>query len=147
MKNGDIRLRIDHSKMTATVAPIAAEAVERAANVMADRVRGNIAQDNLVNSGRLLASIETADAPSAPLFPRKAIGSPLDYVKYPEYGTRAHGPVKANALKFMPKGGKAFVFATWVRGVRPYGFMQRSLDHIRMISSSTTRVRLVAYLL
>lgn len=130
---GDVKLRIDLAKMEATVAPIAFEAVERAANVMADRVRSNIAQDNLVNTGKLLASIETADAPSSPMFPRKAIGSPLDYVKYPEFGTRAHGPVKASALKFMPKGGGAFVFATWVKGVKPYGFMLRSLDHIRTI--------------
>lgn len=131
MKMGDVRLRLDHSILTATVAPMAEAAVKRAAVTARARARANVSAAGLINTGDLHASMTYEPVPSAPDFPRYAVGSPLDYVKFPEFGTRAHGPVKAKALRFKPKGSKTFVFATWVRGVRPYGFMKQTLDEMR----------------
>lgn len=128
---GDVVLRLDLGALTATVQPMVDGAVQRAAIKATERSRQNIASDGLINSGRLLNSMRWQPVPGAALFPRYAVGSPLDYVKYPEFGTAAHGPVSAQALRFMPKGGKAFVFTGWVRGVRPYGFMRRTLDQMR----------------
>lgn len=130
-KPGDIRLRLDLGALEATVAPMAHDAVQRAAVKATEGARQNIASDGLINTGKLANSIRWQPVPNAPLFPKYAVGSPLDYVKYPEFGTRAHGPVSAKALRFKPKGAQGFVFTTWVRGVRPYGFMRRTLDQMR----------------
>lgn len=130
MALGDVKLRIDLGALEATVAPMAAEAVERAARTAQERARQNVISDGLVNSGGLRDSFQIKPVDGG-LYPKYAVGSPLDYVKYPEFGTRAHGPVSAKALRFMPKGGKSFVFTTWVRGVKPYRFMRRTLDGVR----------------
>lgn len=126
-----VRLRIDHAKLSAVVGGASKKAVDRAASKTVNRVRANIITNDLVNSGRLLGSFQTVNATRDPLYPRVAIGSPLPYVKYPEFGTRAHGPVRAKALRFSPKGSQGVVFAKWVRGVRPYAFMKTSLDQLR----------------
>jgi len=128
---GDVRLRLDLGKLEAKVAPLADAAVDRAAERTVERVRTNLYGDDLVNTSNLVNSMKWVEVPSSPLYPRRAVGSPLDYVKYPEFGTRGHGPVRAQALRFVPKGGSAVVFAKWVRGVRPYGFMKRALDQLR----------------
>lgn len=127
----EVRLRIDHSTMSSVVGDITFEAVQQAAEISRERYVANLRADDLVNSGRLVNSITTATVPRGVLSPAVAIGSPLDYVKYPEYGTRAHGPVRAKVLRFKPKGSSTFVFARWVRGVRPYGFARKTLDQIR----------------
>lgn len=44
------------------------------------------------------------------------------YSKFLEDGTKAHGPVKAKALKItLPSG--AVIFRTWVKGIEPMPFM------------------------
>lgn len=128
---GDVQLRIDLGAFQAVIGPMVGGAVQQAARIATDRARQNVADDGLINTGKLMNSMRWQPVSSDSLFPRYAVGSPLDYVKYPEFGTRAHGPVKAEFLRFMPKGGKSFVFTKWVRGVRPYGFMKRTLDGIR----------------
>ena len=127
----EVRLRIDHSTMSAVVGNITSKAVQKAGEVSRERYVANLRSDDLVNSGKLVNSITTAPVPRGILSPAVAIGSPLDYVKYPEFGTRAHGPRRAKALRFKPKGSSTFVFTKWVRGVRPYGFARRTLDQIR----------------
>lgn len=55
----------------------------------------------------------------------------LDYALYQEEGTRAHGPVRAKALRFKPKGSSKYVFAQWVRGVPAKRYMQRAIESLR----------------
>lgn len=131
MAAGRVRLRLDLGKLNAKAGVVSAEAVKRAADRTEQRVRSNIAADDLINSGGLINSVTQRDIPGNALLPRRAIGSPKPYVKYPERGTRAHGPVRARALRFQPKGSGRVVFAKWVRGVRAYGFMKRALDQLR----------------
>lgn len=127
----NVRLRIDHSRMESVVGGVTHDAVQQAAEISRDRYKANLRADDLINTGKLINSITTATVPRGALSPAVAVGSPLDYVKYPEFGTRAHGPVRAKALRFKPKGSSSFVFAKWVRGVKPYGFARRTLDQIR----------------
>lgn len=131
MKHGEVKLRLDHGAFSATVAPMVDSAVRRAAQTATRRARQNVATAGLIDTGKLMNSMRYDSIQGNALFPRYAIGSPLDYVKFPEFGTRAHGPVRANYLRFMPKGGKQFVFTKWVRGVRPYRFMKTTLDQVR----------------
>lgn len=131
-KPGQVRLRIDNSKMRAEVGIITKDAVRRGAAKAQENYQNNIRADGLVNSGKLLSSVTQQDVPGREvLAPAIAVGTPLDYAKYPEYGTRAHGPVRAKALRFKPKGSNTFVFAKRVRGVKPYRFAQRALDSLR----------------
>lgn len=131
MPGTQILVTIDHPSLRAAVSTISREAVRRAGTIAKDRMRGNIIGDDLINSGRLLQSIEMMEENTNPVAPSVLIGTPLSYAKYPEYGTRAHGPVRAQALRFKPKGAHAYVFAKWVRGVRPYRFAQKTLDMVR----------------
>ena len=131
MAAGQVRLRLDLGKLNAKAGVVSAQAVKRAADRTEERVRSNISSDNLINSGGLINSVTQRDIPGNALLPRRAIGSPKEYVKFPEDGTRAHGPVTARALRFQPKGSARVIFAKWVRGVRAYGFMKRALDQLR----------------
>lgn len=126
-----VRLRLDHGKLTATVGPMARSSARKAAGVSVRRVRANILADGLVDSGDMLAGVQQRDVPSPAMFPKVAVGSPAPHVKFPEFGTRAHGPVRASRLRFTPKGSGRVVYAKWVRGVRPRRFMRRALDAIR----------------
>lgn len=126
-----VRVTIDHPALRAAVTRIAGETLQRGAQVSEQRMRGEIVAADLVNTGALLASITTQPKVSSGVRQSVLIGTPLEYAKYPEYGTRAHGPVRAKALRFKPKGSSVFVFAKWVRGVRPYRYAQKTLDQVR----------------
>jgi len=45
---------------------------------------------------------------------------------FQEFGTSAHGPVKARAMHFFWKGEE--IFAKWVRGCTPLRWMSRAVD-------------------
>jgi len=48
---------------------------------------------------------------------------------YLNFGTEAHGPVTARALRFKI-GGKV-IFAKWVQGVQPHGMIDRAAGVLR----------------
>lgn len=128
----DVKLRIDVPAMRAEVGALSEGAIQKAADVSKRRFSSNIRSDGLVNTGKLANSITTAPARGGDLLaPAVVVGSPLDYAKYPNFGTRAHGPVRAKAMRFKPKGASGFVFAQWVRGVKPHRFAERTLDQVR----------------
>jgi hypothetical protein len=58
------------------------------------------------------------------------VGSPLEYAIYQHEGTKAHGPRHARYLRFKPKGGGDFIFAKFVRGVRPSKFLTKALARL-----------------
>lgn len=49
-------------------------------------------------------------------------------MRFLENGTRAHGPVKAKALRYWTRGGQ-IVFRQWVRGISPRFVMRDAGDH------------------
>lgn len=132
MANVQVRVRIDHGKMQAVVGDLSRAAVLRAGEKTRQRYVQNIASANLWHTGYLQNSVTMVDAPlSNQMHPRVAIGTPAKYAKYHEYGTRAHGPVRASRLRFKPKGSAKFVYAKWVRGVPAQKFALRALDSLR----------------
>lgn len=52
----------------------------------------------------------------------------VPYAHYQHEGTRAHGPVRAKAMRFKPKGSSRYVYATWVRGVRSDPYLVDALE-------------------
>lgn len=125
-------ITLDRAKINTVVGDIADDAAYRAAQVARTRMRGNIQSAGLVNSGRLLNSVEIQSTSGDPLRPSYAVGSPLEYAKYLEHGTRGHGPVRAKVLRFKPKGSSTFVFAKWVRGVRAYQFVRQTVREMSL---------------
>lgn len=128
---GQVRLRIDLGKLNALAGTVSRDAVRRGASAAERRARANILTSDLVNTGELLNKMQQKDVPGNPLYPKVAVGSSAPHAKYPEFGTRAHGPARASVMRFKPKGSSTFVFAKWVRGVKPYRFMRRALDMMR----------------
>lgn len=85
-----------------------------------------------VDTGRLRNSItRTQPAMVSGGLWTSVVYTDLEYGMYQEYGTRAHGPVRAKALRFKPKGSSKYVFAKWVRGVPAKRYMQRAFDSLR----------------
>lgn len=126
-----VTVKIDHPKLQAEVSRMSEQALRRAANTSEARMKAILVSEDLINTGKLVGSIK-AD-PISGNYPEHyvLIGTPLPYAKYTEYGTRAHGPVTAQALRFKPKGASAYVFAKWVRGITPYRWAQKTLDMVR----------------
>lgn len=132
MLYSNVRLRIDHPQMQAIVGRISQEAIMRAAQQTRSRYSANIVQAGRVRTGDMHQKVEAREILGGRWdSPKAAVGTPVKYAKYQEYGTRAHGPVRAKALRFKPKGSSTFVFAKWVRGVTPAKFARRALDSIR----------------
>lgn len=132
MANVSVRVRIDYGKMQAVVGNISKASVHRAGNRARERYQTNIRNAGLRDTGKLEGSVKMVDAPSGGLMrPRVAVGTPVSYAKYHEYGTRAHGPRRAKYLRFKPKGSAKFVFTKWVRGVRPQRFALNALAQMR----------------
>lgn len=129
---GKVTLRINQTRLAAVTANLSHEAVTKAAEVTRGRVRANITRLPRVDSGRMRDTIEKQDITRDPLRPTMRVYSPLPYTKYQEFGTRAHGPVRAPFLVFRLKGSNQIVRAKWVRGVTAGRFFRSALDSLNI---------------
>lgn len=128
-----VRTRLYKHALVSIVGDVSDHSVRKAATVAAHRARNNIYQLGRVNTGRMAKGIRVRESPtSTPIRRRMQIVSEAPYTRFQEFGTRAHGPVRARFLRFKPKGSNTFVFARWVRGVTPGRFMRRAIDSIRV---------------
>ena len=127
----NVKIRVDARASLEVVAKHTNMGAGRAAQRTSTRIRGNIVSSGRVNTGAMLASTKARrDKRSNRIHPAYLVGPSKFYTKYQEFGTRAHGPVKAKALRFRPKGSGSFVYAKWVRGVTGAHFVQRALDDL-----------------
>lgn len=126
----NINVAIDTAAVNALTGRTSTSAVNQAARIVAKRVRDNIVSANLIDTGfmRDNIDIEYQQGPARNPIARVHVRAP--HAIYQEYGTRAHGPVRAQYLRFKPKGKSFYVFAKWVRGVPAQRFMQRAVDSL-----------------
>lgn len=92
-------------------------------------IGGRVSDAITVIGGRARAAFTNSPKrPSDAIFKVKkfeaSIGSRVPHMKFLEDGTRAHGPKRANFLRFPTKDG--IVFAKWVRGIRPMKIFKRT---------------------
>lgn len=106
------------------------QAVQRAAGRARDYARENLTKDGRVDTGRLRNSIRYERRSRGDRVSNYVVGSDLQYAIFQEEGTRAHGPRRAKVMRFKPKGGSAFVFARWVRGVTASHFLRRAAQRL-----------------
>lgn len=133
MAGSRVNLTLFTGRFPTVVGPLAGAAVQRAAVIAKGRVEQNIQSDGLVASGQMRDGIVTEPGPqSDPMRPTQDVRSTAKHTMFQEAGTRAHGPVRAKAMRFKPKGSNVFVFAKWVRGVPARHFMRRAKDAVRV---------------
>lgn len=119
---------------TDKVAEITKRAALKATKRTQGRIQRNIRSTNRVNTGRMVNSVTIQRVPGRhPLNPAFSVGARTPYAAYQEYGTRAHGPVRARRMVFTPKGAGSAVFAMWVKGIRAAHFVR---DAVRLIKPS-----------
>lgn len=95
----------------------------RAAYRARSKVRDNIVSSGRIDTGRMLKSTQVKSMGRS----RWKVANYTPYARFQEFGTRAHGPKTAKALRFKPKGATAFVFAKRVRGVTAARFFEKAM--------------------
>lgn len=127
-----VKYRLYPTATASIVGGISKASARAAANATLKRAQTNIIRTGRVDTGRMYTSMHIEESRvSNPLRPRFLVKSDAPYTRYQEHGTQGHGPVRAKALRFRPKGSSTFVFAKWVRGVRPAHFMRDALAALR----------------
>lgn len=125
-----VRIRLNQAQLTQVVGSQARAAAHRAAHVARSRARNTLSAAGRYDTGDLDRTMTVKEVTKNELHPQFAVGSPVFYAKFQEFGTRAHGPVVAKKLRFKPKGSDSFVFAEWVRGVTALRFMYKALKSL-----------------
>lgn len=110
------------------VGPMADQAAYRTAQAMRGRAMANIRSAGRIDTGSMIAGLQVRVVSRGGLHVAYQVYSSAPHTIFQEFGTRAHGPVSANALVFTPKGAGTVVFAKWVRGVTPAYFMTRAMN-------------------
>lgn len=119
------RVTLKPGGIAKVVGPMADQAAYRAAQKLRGRAMSNIRRLGRVNTGNMLKSLQVRRLNPGPgTLARYSVSSTAFYARFQEEGTRAHGPVRAKFLRFKPKGSSTYVFAKWVRGVKPGYFMR-----------------------
>lgn len=122
------RIEISEKMLYAKLQGYSYKSSRKAARAAGRRVRQNIVSSGRINTGRMLKSIRVEPAGNA----KWKVVSYVPYAKFQEWGTRAHGPVTANALRFKPKGSSTFVFAKRVRGVTAAHFFEKAMRSMNL---------------
>lgn len=117
------RIEISEKMLYAKLQGYSYKSSRKAARAAGRKVRQNIVSSGRVNSGRMLKSIRVEPVGNS----KWRVVTYVPYAKYQEWGTRAHGPKTAQALRFKPKGSSSFVFAKRVRGVTAAHFFEKAM--------------------
>lgn len=121
-----VNVKLDPHAVEKLLTNVKSASVYRAARVTASRMQDNIKAAGRVDTGRMLRSVKATrpeDRGRGVTASTVGItGKAAKYAGFQEYGTRDHGPVKAQFLVFKPKGSGTFVFAKHVRGVKAAHF-------------------------
>lgn len=122
------RFEIDERKIRRVMERKAEAMVARAASVTQMRVKEGIALTDRIRTGRMLNGIEARRI--APLLYQVRSDEP--YARYQEFGRGPVRPVRAKALRFVPKGANHYVFAQYVRADPGGGFFQRAMRSLSL---------------
>lgn len=129
-RRSQVRIRLRYPALANYTKEQMRAATLQAAQITRERARDNLRKAGRFDTGELDRTITIKDATDNPTYPRFAVGSPVKQAVFNEFGTRAHGPVRAKVLRFKPKGSSAYVFAKWVRGISAVRFMRNALKSL-----------------
>lgn len=129
------RVKIDRAKARRLVIETSYQASRRASEKARDRIKANIVAKGRVDTGRMRDSVHASHLRDTPTGSRWGItitGPARDYFLFQDQGTRGHGPVTAQFLRFKPKGSNVFVFTKYVRGIEPGHFVRDAFRQVRV---------------
>lgn len=118
---------------------IVGRAVSKAAGRTRDRAKQNITTAGRVDTGAMRQSVNNQQIRQTPTSVTQRVATNVG--KYPEYQEKGTGPgriypKRAKVLRFKPKGGGAFIFATSVAPVKGAHFMRKALQQLRITDFS-----------
>lgn len=128
MAKASVSVKIDRQAVIRLVGPMTDQATYKVAQATRGRALKNIRAAGRVDTGRMQAGLQVRSAGKSGLRAAYTVSSSAPYTIFQEFGTRAHGPVRAPFMVFTPKGSGKVVFARWVRGVSPAYFMTRAFN-------------------
>lgn len=123
-------LKLNNSRIQQHVGGIGYQAATRAANKLVTRVKQEITAADRIDTGAMRAGVQHRPTSSKPLHTRKAIFTPVHYVRYQNEGTGGSVARPGGVLVFTPKGTNTVVFAKRVRGIQPARFFEKALASV-----------------
>lgn len=123
-----VTIKVDYQKFRSIMEQQLLESARKGAKAAQGKVRENIMAIPRVDTGRMAASVGVRQVGPATF----RVHSGMFYTMYQEMGTRAHGPVRAKALRFKPKGSSKVVFAQRVRGIEPGRFFAKTPSQMNL---------------
>lgn len=123
-----VRVQIDRARVNQLFTEARNEASRNGAMSASRKVKENITRKDRIDTGAMRNRVGARKGREGWWMVQG--GAP--YTSYQEFGTRAHGPVRAKYLRFQPKGKNYFVFAKWVRGVKPGNFFRDAMRSLRV---------------
>jgi hypothetical protein len=127
---GSVKVTINSAAVVSIVGPITKGTAQRGAQAAVRYARQNIKAAGRVHTGEMGAGMraEPSHSSSSMESVYRVVPGGDGYAKYQEFGTRAHGPVRAKRLVFQIRGKGPLIFAKWVRGVTPAHFMRNAMN-------------------
>lgn len=125
-----MRVNLDGARIASEVTAISKSTARRGGQKVRDRAEQNVRSAGRVDTGKMAGGIQVRDLTADPNSARVEVVSTAPHSAFQEFGTRAHGPRNAKAMRFQIRGRGPVIFATWVRGVTPLHFMKRAADSL-----------------
>lgn len=122
---GGVQLHLNDAALRDVVGRHVERAAYRAARATRKQVRSNIMSRGLVDTGKMLESVNTTKvSSSSDLGATYSVTVNVSYAKFQEEGTRGSSPVRAKVLRFKPKGSNTYIFRPRTGPVPAQHFMR-----------------------
>lgn len=125
-----VRLRLNHETIKQSAIKDSWMSAQRAARITRDRARAAARRKDLIKSGKGIQSITFERIGPPGLVTTYHVRPIAWYMRIQEVGTGPIVPVRAQFLRFQPKGSSIFVFARRTRGVPAGHFMREARNAI-----------------
>lgn len=114
----NVLVRLDYDLISAMLIDVTELSSGRAARRVADRANGNVRTANRVRTGALSKSYAARQSRNAMGQYARGfeVSSSLEYNTWQEEGIGPVVPVRAQVLRFQPKGSSVFIFRPRTRG-------------------------------
>lgn len=127
---GKVQLKLDHATIRQSATKTSWQSAQRAATISRDRARAAARRKDLINTGKGIQSITFERIGPPGLITTYHVRPTAWYMRIQEVGTGPIYPVRAQFLRFKPKGKNYFVFARRTRGVPAGRFMREARNAI-----------------
>lgn len=127
---GQVQLKLDHDTIKQSAIKTSWRSAQRAATISRDRARAAARRKNLIDTGKGIQSITFERIGPPDLITVYHVLPAEWYMRVQEVGTGPIYPIRAQFLRFKPKGQTYFVFARRTRGVPAGHFMREARNAI-----------------